>query len=427
MAGELQARHAVPGVPERRGGVADDRLAILLDVAQAPTRPGRARRAAGERERAARPAVARLHGDVDRLGRGDGRDEVLGVGQRRPEDVRGVRGGLGRAAGLAARSIAAGLQVEGVAIATVPPVEAAVALAAGVAGGDEALHDVGAAVERLVRVAGRQPGGEGGVDRQHQVEPDQVEQREHAGARRAEGLRDRGVGVLDRDAAPHRLPDRAADPVRAEPVADEARRVGAAHDGLAEPDVAERLDRVDGLGAGGRAGDELQEPQVARRVEEVRHEQVRGQLRRRALGELGERDGRRVGGHDRARAPHAVEAREERALGVGVLDDRLDDPVRVGDQAEIARDVAGPYAPPGRARDERGRVAPRQALERSLRRAWHGVEQHDVEAGVRQVGRDARPHHAGADDGRPARLGHSTASRTVAMPWPPPMHWVATA
>ena len=169
------------------------------------------------------------------------------------------------------------LEVEGVAVAALAPVEAAVALAPGVAGGDEALDDVRAAVERLVRVVGRQPRGERRVDGEHEVEPDQVEQREDARARGAEGLRDRGVGVLDRDAAAHGLADRAADPVRPQPVADEARRVRTAHDRLAQADVPERLDGVDGLGAGRRPGHELEQPQVARGVEEVRHQQVGGQ------------------------------------------------------------------------------------------------------------------------------------------------------
>jgi hypothetical protein len=159
----------------------------------------------------------------------------------------------------------------------------------------------------------------------------------------------------------------------------------------------------------------------------VRHQQVGRQLRRGALGQLGERDGGGVRGDDRAGAPRAVDGGEQRALGVRVLDDGLDDPVGVGDEREVARQVARPDAPRGRPRHERRRVAPRQPLQRPLRAARDGVEQHDVEAGVRQVGRDARPHHAGADHGRPARLGHSTASRTVAMPCPPPMHWVATA
>ena len=38
------------------------------------------------------------------------------------------------------------------------------------------------------------------------------------------------------------------------------------------------------------------------------------------------------------------------------------------------------------------------------------------------------PHHACADDADLAdRGGHHARSRRVAMPWPPPMHWVASA
>jgi hypothetical protein len=103
---------------------------------------------------------------------------VVGVGERRREHVGGVGGGLGRAAGLAPRAVRAALEVDGVAVAALAPVEAAVALAPRVSGGDEALDDVAATVERLVRVVPGQARGERRVDGQHEVEPDEVEQRE---------------------------------------------------------------------------------------------------------------------------------------------------------------------------------------------------------------------------------------------------------
>ena len=47
------------------------------------------------------------------------------------------------------------------------------------------------------------------------------------------------------------------------------------------------------------------------------------------------------------------------------------------------------------------------------------------------MGGDARAHDPGADDRDLLNLGlnvgHHIASSTVAMPWPPPMHWVASA
>ena len=54
------------------------------------------------------------------------------------------------------------------------------------------------------------------------------------------------------------------------------------------------------------------------------------------------------------------------------------------------------------------------------------VEQHDIVAGVGDVGGDGAAHQAGADDGGLLDR-HQAASRTVEIPWPPPMHWVARA
>ena len=57
----------------------------------------------------------------------------------------------------------------------------------------------------------------------------------------------------------------------------------------------------------------------------------------------------------------------------------------------------------------------------------HDVQQHHRDAGVGDVGGDTGAHHPGADDGDLLDAVHPTASRMVAMPWPPPMHWVAKA
>ena len=56
------------------------------------------------------------------------------------------------------------------------------------------------------------------------------------------------------------------------------------------------------------------------------------------------------------------------------------------------------------------------------------VEQHHRDAGIGHLGGDARAHRAGADDADFADGdAHQTRSRMVAMPWPPPMHWLASA
>ena len=53
------------------------------------------------------------------------------------------------------------------------------------------------------------------------------------------------------------------------------------------------------------------------------------------------------------------------------------------------------------------------------------IQQHHGHTGIGDLGGDACPHRAGADHAYLA--DHHTRSRMVAMPWPPPMHWLASA
>ena len=103
VAGELQARHAVAGVPERRGGVADDRLAILLDVAQAAARAasgpagGRRARTARAPSRSPPPWRCRPPRPWRRPGRGARRRPASPRGRpRRTAAASGERPGLPR-------------------------------------------------------------------------------------------------------------------------------------------------------------------------------------------------------------------------------------------------------------------------------------------------------------------------------------------
>ena len=61
-----------------------------------------------------------------------------------------------------------------------------------------------------------------------------------------------------------------------------------------------------------------------------------------------------------------------------------------------------------------------------LRAVGHDVEQHHVVARIGDVGGDAAAHETRPDDGGLLDR-HQAASSTVEMPWPPPMHWVASA
>ena len=65
----------------------------------------------------------------------------------------------------------------------------------------------------------------------------------------------------------------------------------------------------------------------------------------------------------------------------------------------------------------------RVAIGRTL---GHDVEQQDRDAGIGDLRGDPGAHHPGAEHRRPLDR-HQIASSTVAIPWPPPMHWVASA
>ena len=124
----------------------------------------------------------------------------------------------------------------------------------------------------------------------------------------------------------------------------------------------------------------------------------------------------------------------ERALGLGALDDRLDDPIAIGEQADIVLDVAGGDAAGVSLMHEGCGVGLEHPLDGAFGdgaavRAVPGgdVEKHHRHPGVGDMGGDTGAHDAGADHRRLADFDHPAASSTVAIPWPPPMHWVASA
>ena len=78
---------------------------------------------------------------------------------------------------------------------------------------------------------------------------------------------------------------------------------------------------------------DLDQRHQRRRVEEVHADDALRPRRRR--GDLGHREGRRIGGEDRVGAADPVQVREERALRLDLLDDRLDDEVAPRERVEI--------------------------------------------------------------------------------------------
>ena len=221
------------------------------------------------------------------------------------------------------------------------PVEAALALAADVAALDHLVDERGLVVDRVEGVALRQGVAKAAADQRHQVEADQVDQTEDAGLGHADGAAQHRVGLLHRHAALDGGAHGGDQPVGADAVGDEARRVVAGHHALAELAVGEVADIGHGVGPGLRPRHHLQQPHVARRIEEVGDEEVPPKRLRHSVQQHGAWDGGGVGGDDRPRFAHRIDLGVDRLLGVGPLDHRLDDPVGIAEQTQVVLDVAG--------------------------------------------------------------------------------------
>ena len=405
-------------------------------------------------EGTALPGVAEAHGAIDRLDIvGDLRHQACGVGERARHHPPGVGAGLvgileeraeraarlldalqprapggpvragGEVAHLLLLRLGVGLQ----------PVEAALALAPDIAALDHFVDERGLVVDRVEGIARRQRVPETPADQRHQVEADQIDQPEDAGLGHADGAAEQGVRLLHRHPVFHRRAHGGDQPVGADAVGDEARRVVARHHALAELAVGEFADLCHRLRPGLWPRHHLQQPHVARRVEEVGDEEVPRERLRHAVEQHagGNRGG--VGGDDRAFLAHRIDLGVDGLLGVHPLDHRLDDPVRVAQQVQMVLDVAGGDAlGVGLLHEGRGvglehagdRAFGQRAAVAAIRR--HDVEQHHVMAGIGDVGGDAAAHQTRPDDGGLLDR-HQAASSTVEMPWPPPMHWVASA
>ena len=127
---------------------------------------------------------------------------------------------------------------------------------------------------------------------------------------------------------------------RADAVRDEVRRVVRVDDRLAQPQIAEVLDRGHIGRIGVRRRDNLKQPHVARRIEEVRAEPVAAQLHRHAFDDLVDGQAAGVARNDRVGAAMLLHLVEQRALDLKILRDHFDDPVAVGDQRKIVVEVA---------------------------------------------------------------------------------------
>jgi hypothetical protein len=176
-------------------------------------------------------------------------------------------------------------------------------------------------------------------------------------------------------------------------------------------------------GARLHAGDDFEQPLIPRRIEKMRNEEIPREALGKTFDQSGKRDCRCIRRNHSARPPHLIDPLVEGALGIRSLDDRLDDPVAIGDLAHVVGDVAG--------RNERDISLVHQGRRLSSRQAFDGtggyaaavavigrgdVEQHHRNARVCHMRSDARTHHARPENGHLADGVHSSASSTVAIP-----------
>ena len=240
--------------------------------------------------------------------------------------------------------IFAGIQIAGLldpfSGRAVESIEAALALAARVAGGDHFFDHRRIPVDGVERVVLGQGAGEAGQNMRHEVEPHHVEEPEDTGLGDSHGAADHRIRLLDGDLIVDRRDDRVLQPVGADAVGDEARRVFAVDDRLAETQVGERAHPIRRPGRRLRPDDELQQAHIAGRIEEVGDQEVALQARRHAVGQGGKRYGGGVRRDDGAVLADGVDLGIEVAFDVDPFDHRLDDPIAVGQAIQVILDIA---------------------------------------------------------------------------------------
>ena len=179
----------------------------------------------------------------------------------------------------------------------------------------------------------------------------------------------------------------------------------AADDALAQGDVAELGDRGKCVRRGVRTGSDFQQPHVARRIEEMGDQEIAAERLAHAVRQHLQRDGGGVGTDGAAGAAYGFQFAIQRLLDVGAFQHRFDDPVAVGQLAQVVFKVAGLDQPRGTVVHERRGFGLMQSCDRALgQRAavvgagGHDIKQHDRHAGIGDLCGDPGTHRTGADD-----------------------------
>ena len=147
-----------------------------------------------------------------------------------------------------------------------------------------------------------------------------------------------------------------------------------------------------------RAAHDLDQRHLRHGVEEVQADEPPGS--RELRGERLEHDARSVGGEEGGGLHARLEARVQLLLRVGVLEDGLDDDVRVGHAVRLRRPARRRSRASARLRGILQALLEQlvRALERGLDEFEPAILQRDVEAAQRAPGGDVAAHDARADD-----------------------------
>src|SRR5215213_5966918 len=151
-----------------------------------------------------------------------------------------------------------------------------------------------------------------------------------------------GVDLLDAVAVLEGVARRLHPCEAPEAVPDEVRGVLGDHTTLAEHAFPKIPDGLDDLGVRVLCRYDLHELQVARRVEEVRAHETLLEPLRPLLGDPVQRYARGIGRDDGALCGRILDALHEFSFRFELLDDRLDDPVSLGNPVEVFLEVPDP-------------------------------------------------------------------------------------
>jgi hypothetical protein len=209
----------------------------------------------------------------------------------------------------------------------------------------------------------RQPFGEVADHVRQDVDAREIQRAERGALRPSDRRPVDRVDLFDRVGAGCDERQRTHDVVEREVVADEVRRVLRDDYALAQVQIGKRGHAVEHRRVGLGRRDQLEQTQVARRIEEVRSEPVAPEVVAATLGEHADRNARRVGADDAAGPPRLVHALEERALGVELLDDALDDPIRFAESRQAVVERRGGDELPAVRQEEGVRLEPTRALQ----------------------------------------------------------------